>query len=462
MSDFDVAVIGLGPGGEELASTLAKAGRSVLAVDERLVGGECAYFGCIPSKMILRGAEVIGEGRRVENLAGHVHIDPSFAPVAVRIRDEATDNWDDDVAVKRIQASGATFVRGSARFAGRSDDGYRLVVGSTTYSAARVVVATGTRPANASIDGLVDLDNSVGGPVWTNREILRSPAAPASMVVLGGGVVSCELAQGMARYGTAVTVIEPGARLLIREEPEASEVLAKVFEREGIAVHFGVGVDRVAAADNGVVVTLADGSSVTAEKLLLAVGRTPNLDHIGLETIGLDPSAKQLDIDEHMAVDGVDGLFAIGDITGKGPFTHVSVWQGRVLAAHLLGNPEPYGGYDALAWATFTDPEIGRVGKTEQQAKEAGLAVRVGVQQLASNSRGWIHGPGNDGFVKVIEDADRGVLVGATVAGPYGGELIGMLTLAVHAAVPVKTMLSMHYVFPTLHRAVLEALQALS
>ena len=162
-----------------------------------------------------------------------------------------------------------------------------------------------------------------------------------------------------------------------------------------------------------------------------------------------------------MAVPGVDGLFAVGDVTGKGPFTHVSVWQARVLTNHLLGRPEEFGGYDALAWATFTDPEVGRVGKTEQEARDAGLRVRVGVQPIASNTRGWIHGPGNDGLVKIVEDADRGVLVGATVIGPNGGELIGMLTVAVHAEVPVERLRTMHYVFPTMHRAVLEAVQAL-
>jgi pyruvate/2-oxoglutarate dehydrogenase complex dihydrolipoamide dehydrogenase (E3) component len=155
-------------------------------------------------------------------------------------------------------------------------------------------------------------------------------------------------------------------------------------------------------------------------------------------------------------------LYAVGDITGRGAFTHVAVWQAWVLAAHLLGKPEPYGGYHGLAWATFTDPEVGRVGLTEQQARDKGLTVRIGSQQMSSNSRGWIHGPGNDGFVKIVEDADRGVLVGATVVGPYGGELLGMLTLAVHAEVPVDKLRTMHYAFPTLHRAVSEAVLALA
>ena len=466
--DFELIVIGLGPGGEDLAEKVASAGKAVLGIDERLVGGECPYFGCIPSKMILRGAEVLGESRRVDQLAGHASDEPDFGVVATRISDEATDAWNDRVAVDRLEATGAAFRRSTGRLAGRDAQGRLLVeAAGETHTATSVAIATGTRPSVPPIDGLSGLDISVDGPVWTNREILQTEVAPRSMVVLGGGVISCELAQGFARFGTAVTLVEQSARLLSREEPEAGETLAGVFEREGITVRTGQAVERVAAGGDGVVLTLADGSTVTGEKLLLAAGRTPNLDNVGLDSIGLDPSAKTLDVDEHMQVhdaDGtaVDGLFAIGDVTGKGPFTHVSMWQAGVLIAHLLGQDEPFGGYDAMAWATFTDPEVGRVGMTEQQARDAGLNVRVGVQQIASNSRGWIHGPGNDGFIKVVEDADRGVLVGGTTCGPSGGELIGMLTVAVHAEVPVEKLLTMHYVFPTLHRGVLEALKALA
>jgi pyruvate/2-oxoglutarate dehydrogenase complex dihydrolipoamide dehydrogenase (E3) component len=277
------------------------------------------------------------------------------------------------------------------------------------------------------------------------------------MVVIGGGAIGCELSQGFARFGTSVTVVEAAPHILMPEEPEAGQVVAEVFAREGITVRQDVGVRSVARGGQGVVVTLADGSTATGEKLLVAAGRRPNLSDIGLETVGLDPKARSLDVDEHMSVVGTEGLYAVGDVTGRGAFTHVAVWQARILAAHLLGQDEPYGGYHGLAWATFTDPEIGRVGLTEQQARDKGLNVRVGTQRIASNSRGWIHGPGNDGFLKVIEDADRGVLVGATVVAPYGGELLGMLTLAVHAEVPVPTLRTMHYAFPTLHRAVQEA-----
>lgn len=465
--DFDLIVMGLGPGGEEVAGQVAEAGRTVLGIDPHLVGGECPYYGCIPSKMIVRGADVLAESHRVNQIAGRATEEPDLAPVARRIRDEATDDWNDKAAVDRFEGHGGTFARGAARLVGRDDAGrLRVEVDGQTHAARNVIVATGTAPAIPPIDGLADLPRGVDDLVWTNREIVKARTAPASMVVIGGGAVGCELAQGFARFGTRVTVVEAAPHLLMPEEPEAGQVVADVFEREGIAVHQGVGVQSVARGGDGVVVTLADGSTAAGEKLLVAAGRRPNLSDIGLETIGLDPRARSLDVDEHMRVlaDGtpVDGLHAVGDITGRGAFTHVAVWQARVLTAHLLGRDEPYGGYHGLAWATFTDPEIGRVGMTERQARDQGLSVRVGQQPIASNSRGWIHGPGNDGFVKIIEDAGRGVLVGATVVGPYGGELLGLLTLAVHAEVPVRTMATMHYAFPTLHRAVLEAVRALS
>lgn len=467
---FDVIVLGLGPGGEEAAGQLATAGWSVLGVDPALVGGECPYYGCIPSKMMLRGAEVLTEARRVDALAGHADVLPDFTPVADRIRDEATDDWDDRVAVERLEGKGATFARGAGRLAGRDEQGRFLVaVGERTFTGRRVVVATGTAPAIPPIDGLADL-RSAGtgpdGPVWTNREAVKARTAPPSLVVLGGGAIGCELAQGFARFGSRVSVVEAAPRILGPEEPEASSTIAEVFAREGIEVRQGVGAQRVSAGGDGVVLTLADGSTVTGAKLLVAAGRRPNLAELGLDSIGLDGSARSLDVDEHLQVqrDGtpVPDVFALGDITGRGAFTHVAVWQARVLTAHLLGQPSQFGGYHGLAWVTFTDPEVGRVGLSEQQARDKGLTVRVGSAPMPANSRGWIHGPGNDGFVKLVADADRGVLVGATVVAPNGGEILGLLTVAVHAEVPVHTLATMHYAFPTMHRAVLDAVRALS
>jgi pyruvate/2-oxoglutarate dehydrogenase complex dihydrolipoamide dehydrogenase (E3) component len=354
-------------------------------------------------------------------------------------------------------------MRGFGRVAGRDEQGRpRVEVAGRTFSADRLVIATGTAPVLPPIPGLAELTAdglSPDGPVWTNREVLQIRQAPASLLVIGGGTIGCELAQGFARFGVTVTQLELGPRILAQEEPETSAALAAVFEREGIAVHTGVHIDSVAPAEDGVAVTLGDGQRFSAEKLLVAAGRKQHIPDLGLDSVGLDPHAKSLDVDEHMQV--ADGIFAVGDVTGKGPFTHVAVWQARVLVAHLLGRTEPFGGYAGLAWATFTDPEVGRVGLSEQQARGRGLRVSIGMTEIASNTRGWIYGQGNDGFVKLVADADRQVLVGATVVAPGGGEILGLLTLAVHAEVPLWTLRTMHYAYPTLHRSVSEALATL-
>lgn len=462
MADFDMIVLGLGPGGEHVAGELAGAGRRVLGLDPGLVGGECPYYGCIPSKMILRGAGMLAEARRIDGVAGTASVTPDFGPVAERIRDEATDDWDDKVAVERFEAAGGTFVRGAGALAGRDGADFVVTVGEQRFTAPRVVLATGTAPAVPLITGLRELHAARPDLVWTNRDAVKAAAAPQTLIVLGGGAIGCEFAQGFARYGSTVTVVEAGERLLTPEEPDAAAVIDEVFTREGIEVRTGVGATAVAEKDGHVEVTLASGNVLTAAILLVAVGRSPNLRGIGLDTVGLADDLDVVPVNDHLEVDGIPGLYAVGDITGHGAFTHVAMWQADVLIDHLLDRPANFGGYQGLAWATFTDPEVGRVGMTEQQAREAGLTVRVGVQQVASNSRGWIHGPGNDGFVKVVEDADRGVLVGATVVAPNGGEILGLLTLAVHAAVPVRTLASMHYAFPTIHRAVKEAVVALA
>jgi pyruvate/2-oxoglutarate dehydrogenase complex dihydrolipoamide dehydrogenase (E3) component len=466
MADFDAIVLGLGPGGEDVAGALAQAGWAVLGVEPHLAGGECPYYGCIPSKMMVRGAELLQDARRVNGMAGQASVMPDFAPVATRIREEATDNWDDRVAVERFEGKGGTFMRAAGRLNGRDEDGLLLVeTGEVTHRAKHVVIATGTAPALPPIDGLADLHASTD-LVWTNREAVKATTAPASLIVLGGGAIGCEMAQAFGRFGCTVTVVEPGPRVLGPEEPESSAILEDVFAREGIAVHTGSAPSSVSAGGDGVEVKLANGTELTASILLVAAGRVPNLREIGLETVGLDPSARSVTIDDHMQAIGPDGVvpgvYAIGDIAGRGAFTHLAIWQSRVLTSRLLGHTEHFGGYHGLAWVTFTEPEVGRVGMSQRQAREAGLSLRIGMQPLSNNTRGWIHGPGNDGFVKLIEDADRGVLVGATVVGPAGGEILGALTLAVHAAIPTATLATMHYAYPTLHRAIGEAVQALA
>ncbi|MFL6162839.1 MAG: dihydrolipoyl dehydrogenase family protein [Jatrophihabitantaceae bacterium] len=460
--DYQVIVLGLGPGGGEVAERLSEAGSRVLGIEAHLTGGECPYYGCIPSKMIVRAAGALAEAGRVEQLAGTASTSPDYRKPASRIRAEATDDWNDQVAVDRLRKLGGHFVRGFGRLAGRDAEGRpRVTVGERTFVADQLVIATGTAPLLPAIPGLAELAGdslSPDGLVWTNREVLQIRQAPESLLVIGGGAVGCELAQGFARFGVRVTQLELADHILATEEPEAAEVVSRVFEREGIELHTGVQLAGVRAGDTGVLVELADGRRFGAERLLVAAGRRSHLPELALESVGLDPHARTLRVDEHMQV--ADRIYAVGDVTGRGPFTHVAVWQARVLIAHLLDRPEPYGGYHGLAWVTFTDPEVGRVGMSERQARDGGIEVAVGSSEIAANTRGWIHGPGNDGFVKLVVDRSADVLVGATVVAPAGGEILGLLTLAVHARVPLATLRTMHYAYPTLHRAVAEALQA--
>ncbi|MEP6666292.1 MAG: NAD(P)/FAD-dependent oxidoreductase [Nocardioidaceae bacterium] len=449
MSDeVDVVVVGLGPGGESLASEVASAGLKVVGIDKHLVGGECPYYGCIPSKMMVRAADLLAEGKRIPGMAGASTVTPEWTPVAERIANEATDDWNDQVAVDRLKAAGVTFVRGAGRLAGDRT----VEVGDQTFVARRgVVLNTGTEPAVPPIDGLADT------PYWTNRDAVKLKELPGSLIVIGGGAIGAEMSQAFSRFGVDVTVIEVAPRILGPEEPEASKLISEVFGSEGIQVLAGVDIASVSYEDGHFSVTLGE-QTLTADKLLVAAGRRPNLRDIGLDTVGLDPEARALDTDERMLV--ADGLWAIGDITGKGAFTHNSMYQAAIAARAILEKDGPAADYRAVPRVTFTDPEVGSVGMTEKQARDAGLKVRVGSTDLASSTRGWIHKPGT-GLIKLVEDTDEGVLVGATAIGPSGGEILSALTVAVHGKVPTSTLRSMIYAYPTFHRAIEEALKDL-
>ena len=443
----DVIVVGLGPGGEDAAARLADAGLDVLGIDERLVGGECPYWGCVPSKMMIRAANLLAEARRVPGMAGAAMVTPDWAPVARRIREDATDNWNDAVAVQRLESHGARFVRGFARFAGPR----AVEVDGIVYEARRgVLLDVGTAPWAPPIEGLDP------GTYWTNHDAVEAEILPRSLVVLGGGAIGVELAQVFARFGVAVSVVELADRLLALEEPESGALLAEVFADEGIAVHAGVHIERVRAGDGEVVVELVDAPAVRGEQLLVATGRRPDLAALGVGAIGLDEGARALPVDGHMRV--TDGVWAIGDVVGHGAFTHMSMYEAAIAADDILGRNGPEAQYHAVPRVTFTDPEIGSVGLSEAAARDAGVAVRTGNTQIPVSSRGWIHKAGNAGFIKLVEDAERGVLVGATSAGPTGGEVLGLLTLAVHAAVPTDELARMIYAYPTFHRAVEAAL----
>lgn len=447
----DVVVVGLGPGGEHIAGTLAEAGLDVVGIEAELVGGECPYWGCVPSKMMIRAGNLLAEAGRVPALAGTAAPAPDWGKVAGRIRDEATDDWNDQVAADRLAAKGGRLVRGRARLGGVRS----VSVGDRTFEARRgVVLATGTRPRIPAVPGLAQT------PYWTNRDAMAAKELPASMVVLGGGAIGVELAQVFARFTCEVTVVEGQDRLLSQEEPEAGELAARALRADGVAVRTGVRARRVSHDGTAFTVELEEGGEpLRAERLLVATGRYADLAALGVETVGLDPAARALDTDGQMRAG--EGLWAVGDVTGRGAFTHVSMYQAEIAVRDILGQPGPDADYRALPRVTFTDPEIGAVGLTERQARDRGLRVRTALMPLSSSTRGWIHGPGGEGFIKLVEDADRGVLVGATSAGPAGGEVLYGLNVAVHAEVPVARLRHMIYTYPTFHRTIEAALGAL-
>jgi len=440
--EADAVVVGLGPGGEEVAENLAEAGLDVIGVEAELVGGECPYWGCVPTKMMVRAADLLAEGRRIPGMAGDSQVEPDWSPVAHRIRHEATDSWDDTVAVERLEGKGGRLVRGRARVTGP----HTVEVEGEAITARRaLVLACGQRPFIPPMFEAV--------PHWTNRDAVAAEQAPASLLVIGGGAIGLEVGQAMSRFGTHVVVVEMADRLVAAEEPEASERIARQLAKEGVEIHTGVEIERVEpAGESGVTVRLAGGTALSAERVLVATGRRSDLGALGVGALGLDEQARAIPVDGRMRV--MPGVWAVGDITGKGAFTHVAVYQARLCVADVLGEPRPDADYRALPRVTFTDPEIGSVGVTEARARAEGGDIQVFAEPIEESARGWIHR--GHGIVKLV--ARDGVLVGATSMGPSGGEVLGLLALAVHARIPVETLRTMIFAYPTFHRAVDSAL----
>lgn len=462
----DLVVVGLGVGGEEVAGQLAKAGLSVVGIERDLVGGECPYWGCVPSKMMIRAANTLAEAHRVHEFAGSARVSPDWAPVAERIRAEATDTWDDQVAVERFVNQGGRFIRGS----GRLDGPGRVRVNDQVFQARHgIVLSTGTRPFAPPIDGLAET------PYWTNHQAIEVERLPESLLVLGGGAIGLELTQVFARFGVRVTVVEALDRILATEEPESSEVVAAALRADGVDINTGVIADRV--DHDGQQFTLrANDVRYTADQLLVVTGRRAHLDELGLDTVGVRADQRFLPVDDRLRV--TEGIWAVGDVTGAGAFTHVATYQAGIVVADLLDRVRrseagaaldgtgaalddtvPRADYRALPRVTFTDPEVGGVGLTESQARQQGINVQVGSVPLGSSARGWIHRA--DGLIKLVADADRGVLVGGTSIGPAGGEVLSGLAVAVHAAVPLAELRDMIYAYPTFYRAISDALRDL-
>ena len=451
---YDVIVVGLGPGGEFAANKLTRAGLSVLAVDKHLAGGECPFYGCVPSKLMMRGATAVVEARQAPGVSGECDVRPDWRAVARRV-ERSTRHWTDTPSVERLQKGGATVLHGEARLTGPRS----VEVDGTAYTAAKgVLLATGTRPSAPPIEGLA------GTPYWTNRDIVKVTDLPRSLAVIGGGPIGCEFAQAFARFGVDVTLLEAGERILTKEEPEVSALMADVLRRDGMEVRSGVTIDSVAHDDQGFVLEV-DGDGLRAERLLVAAGRDTGLPDLGLESVGVaTEDRKHVDVDARLRVladDGspVEGLWSVGDVVGKGLFTHVAKYQAAIVIRQLLAQDGPEADYTAVPRVTFTYPEVGAVGLTEQQARDAGHDVQVGLVDTKDSSRGDLHGEGNDGLVKLVASRDR--LLGGTTVGPMGGEVLAMLTTAIHGQVPVSTLKSMIYAYPTWHGVVRQALSAL-
>jgi pyruvate/2-oxoglutarate dehydrogenase complex dihydrolipoamide dehydrogenase (E3) component len=443
----DVIVLGVGTCGEDLSLRLLDAGLSVVGIEASLVGGECAYWACLPSKMMIRASKALQEARRVNQLAGKAEVVPNWVPLAARVG-EGTGEWDDSAAVDRFEKRGGRLIKGRGKLVSPN----MVSVDNEQITASRgIVIATGSSPFIPPIQGLAETD------FWTTHEVIQAETLPESLLVLGGGVVGCELGQVLARFGVKVILIEAGKRLLPSEEPEVSQTLEAAFRAEGLEIYQGEAATSVKSQNGKVVVSLDGGEEITGERLLVATGRRANTSELGLETVGLDGSERYIPVDEQMRAG--DGIWAMGDVTGKAMFTHVALYQSAIIAARILGEDHPPARYDAVPRATFTDPEVGSVGMTEAQAVEAGLDIEVVVKQIPATFRGWVHGA-DHGIIKLIVDRKTGALAGATAAGPEAGEMLGFLTLAVHERVPLENLRSMIYAFPTFYGGIGEAIGA--
>ena len=447
MSDaVDVAILGAGPAGEHAANALAAAGRRVLMVERELIGGECSNWACIPTKTLLRPAEVLGESRRTAGTATAALDWPALA----RYRDYMTSAGDDSARLKGYEDMGVRVVKGD----GRLDGPGRLRVGDETFTAGQILISTGSEPVIPPIDGLA------AAGYWTNREATALTEIPSSVVIIGGGPVGVELAQFLARFGSRVAVVQGADRLAEREDERVCALLSEALVADGIDVHTGVQAQRVAGHDGAREVTLSDGTTLRGERVLVAAGRRPRAHDIGLETIGVEPGPRGgIPVDDRCRV--TDGVWAAGDCTGVLQFTHVAKYQARVAMADMRGEPVS-ADYRAIPRVIFTDPEVAAVGMTAAQAREAGHDVATAQIELAASiARPYTYEQDPRGEFGVIADRTRGVLLGAWAVSPLASEWIHQAVLAIKAEVPVATLLQTVAQFPSYSEAYLSALAEL-
>jgi pyruvate/2-oxoglutarate dehydrogenase complex dihydrolipoamide dehydrogenase (E3) component len=440
MTGRRVLVLGAGSSGEHFVGAFRRLDPDarITVIERELAGGECSYYACLPTKTLLRPTEALAAARlapgAAEAVSGEIDVER-----VLWWRDQVTDGRDDSWHAGWLADQGAELVRGAARIAGPGV----VAVDEREVEFDELVVATGSQPAAPPIDGLADVE------YWTNRDAVWASSVPASLVVLGGGAVGVELGQFFRRLGADVTIVEHNDHLLPRVERDAGELLAERFQQEGISVLLGAQASGVEESPSGIRVLLASGDALDAERLLVATGRRPNVEGIGLEKLGVEITPRGVVVDDRLRA--AAGVCAIGDAAGVGLLTHLGKYQARVAAANLAGR-DVRADYRAIPAAVFTDPQVATVGRMDGDGiVSARFDITGG--RLSTYER-----PRRPGFVKLAADAPRGVLVGAVAVGPEAGEWLGQLTLAVRAEVPIGVLLDTIQPYPTFSEAIFGAL----
>ena len=444
---FDAILIGMGPGGEAAAGRLIKGGKKVAIVEKELIGGECAYWACIPSKTLLRPPEAKSEARRAfGTTTPTLEMNELFD-----YRDFMIRNLDDSGQIEGYEKKGVTVVKGAGRLSGPG----KVEVNGETLEAEHVIVATGSEPNMPPVEGLDEVT------VWTNREATTTREVPGRVLIIGGGPNGVEASQWLSRFGSEVTIVQSPERLMNREDPEVGRLIKEALEDEGIRILTGRKAVKARKDGGSAVVELDDGTEIETDVVVIAAGRKPRTDGIGLETVGVDPTDNGLLIDDHCRLDGMPGLWALGDVTGVALFTHVALYQGRVLADNILGK-ERRADYRGIPRVAFSDPEVAACGLTEERAREEGIDIAAATLDVTKAiARPWTYEEDPRGTLSLVADRERGVLVGAWAVAPLAGEWIHQASQAIRAEIPLEKLLDSVAQFPTYSEAYVEVLEKL-